>query len=187
LDIRTTQRGPLAEKLESPERRRQQVPAKMDREPDERPKQTGDKGAAILPRSAARALACRNYCRLSGPNRARLRHGLLARSSRLRIDGRRPRRRQEVTDPRSSHYGSPMAEPWTRQRHRSKWERCPSSCVHDRIQRSCPISIGREAQQQNDGATPTHWCRVRKTICSLQSHVLADRGKRVADPVADFG
>jgi hypothetical protein len=43
LDIRTTQRGPLAEKLEPPERRRQQVPAKMDRKPDERPKQTGDK------------------------------------------------------------------------------------------------------------------------------------------------
>jgi hypothetical protein len=33
----------LAEKLEPPERRRQQVPAKMDRKPDERPKQTGDK------------------------------------------------------------------------------------------------------------------------------------------------
>jgi hypothetical protein len=191
LDIRTTQRGPLAEKLEPPERRRQQVPAKMDRKPDERPKQTGDKGAAILPRSAARALACRNYCRLSGPNRARLRHGLLARSSRLRIDGRRPRRRQEVTDPRSSHcsshYGSPMAEPWTRQRHRSKWERRPSSCVHDRIQRSCPISIWREAQRQNDGATPTHCAGSGRRFARCKSHFLADRGKRVADPVADFG
>jgi hypothetical protein len=117
---------------------------------------------------------------------ARLRHGLLARSSRLRIDGRRPRRRQEVTDPRSSHYGSPMAEPWTRQRHRSKWERCPSSCVHDRIQRSCPISFWREAQRQNDGATPTHCAGSGRRFarCSPTSLLIAESELPILSPIS---